>query len=412
MSWVDKINTGFSIKTADGKSYTVDWMNATKKIEYFISEFNFPNLAGSLVNRGKPKGARYDIEIYFQGENNIEKSQEFRTSADDNSRPWVVIHPLYGQILAQPTSLEFDDNSYNVTKITGQLIETIDQDNPKTVIDPIDNILIQKENLDTNFTNSLTYKLKSQDVVNMNQIADTVHTRTIPILKLPDEISAYYNLFYATKSAINNAIQSPVVAMRTIQALISTPANFTTDVKVRLNSLSSQYDALKAQIVPKNSYQKINPSTKQVFQITGAALISAQLVAASTPLPNNYTNSTTVINVIETLIINYNTFLVDLDSIQTATGGKADSFIPDWLSFMALNELMNTVISNLFIIALNGKQERKILLDQDTNIVLLTHKLYGLDEFDNNIDELMANNGWGLNQCIQIRKNTEVKYYI
>ena len=101
-----------------------------------------------------------------------------------------------------------------------------------------------------------------------------------------------------------------------------------------------------------------------------------------------------------------------MDSIQSANGGSPDSFIPYADTFIALSQLANNVISNLFQIALLGKRERSILLDKDTNLIVLTHKLYGLDEFDNNMDQLMVNNNWGFNQLIQIKKNTIVKYYI
>ena len=412
MSWVDKINTNFTILTGDGKSYTVDWMNATKAKEYFIAEFNFPELAGSLVKRGQPKGRRYNLEIFFQGENNIENATALENSTDNTRQPWVIRHPLYGQIIVQPLGLELDNTAMNVTKITCQVIETITEDNPITVIDPVDNILLDKENLDTTFSNALTQKPVSSDINNMTASNNTLYNRSVPIIKIPDDLTNYFNLFQVAKSAINNAIASPLVAMQTTQAVISAPALFQTDVQSRLNLLSSQYSTLKNQIIPKNAYQKIPVSTKQIFQIQAGTLISSQLVSASTPIGNEYTNSVSVVKIIETLLDNYNTYLADLDSIQTATAGTPTSFVPDAASLIALNQLMCNVISNLFTIALKGKQERTLLLDKDTNLIVLTHRLYGLDQFDNNMNELISNNGWGLNQILQIRKNTLVRYYI
>lgn len=412
MSWLEKINTNFTIIPADNKSYTVDWMNATKEKEYFIAEFNFPELEGSLVKRGKAKGRRFALEIFFQGDKNIENAAALEKSTDSTTGPWTIRHPLYGQIIAQPLGLSQDNTSMNVTKITCQIIETITQDNPVTTIDPIDNIQLDKENLDSAFANALNQTPQSSDINNMSGNNTTLYNRSIPIIKVPEDLTNYFNLFQVAKSAINNATASPLVAMRTTQSVISAPASFQTDVRSRLSLLNNQYDLLKGQIVPKNSYQRTPVSTKQIFQIQAGTLISSQLIAASTPMPNNYSNADTVVNVIETLIDNYNTYLDDLDSIQTETAGKPDSFVPDANSLIKLNQLISTVISNLFSIALNGKQERKLILEKDTNIILLTHRLYGLDEFDNNINELISNNNWGLNQILQIRKNTVVRYYI
>lgn len=412
MSWIDSVNTDFTIKTGDGKMFTVDWMNATKQKEYFIAEFNFPNLAGSKIDRGQPKGGRYNLEIFFQGENNIDDAKALESSTDATRQPWIVAHPIYGQIIVQPMGLMLDNSQMNVTKVTSQVIETIVEDNPKTSVDPIDNILLDKENLDETFANSLSKTPTSGDVNNMTASNNSLYNRTVPIIKLPEELAEYFNIFQVAKSAINNAIESPLIAMRATQSVISAPALFQTDVQSRLGLLTGQYATLKNQIVPKNSYQQIPVSTKQVFQIQAGTLISSQLLAASTPQSNNYTNAVSVITVIEILINNYNTYITDLDSIQTATGGTPTSFVPDAASLIALNKLMSTVISSLFKIALIGKQERTLLLDKDTNIINLTYRLYSLDEFDNNIQELIENNNWGLNQILQIRKNTLVKYYI
>lgn len=412
MSWLNKVEDNFTITTGDGISYTVDWgSSVTKTKDYFIAEFNFPQLAGSLVNRGQPRGARYNLEIFFQGENNIENSRAFERSSD-NLGYWKLSHPLYGLLFVHPVGLMFDNSNMNVTIVTGQLIETITNDNPITTVDPIDQIQLQKENLDATASNSLSKTPSSTDVNNLTANNNSLYKSSIPIIKVPEELTAYFNAFQVAKSAINNATQSPLIAMRTTQSVISAPAQFTTSVVNRLGLLTGQYATLKNQIVPKNQFQSIPVSTKQIFQIQGSTLISSQLLAVSTPQPNDYTNAKSVYDTINIITNNYNQFLIDMDSIQSVNGGSPDSFIPDADTFIALSQLANNVISNLFQIALLGKRERSILLDKDTNLIVLTHKLYGLDEFDNNMDELMANNNWGFNQLIQIKKNTIVKYYI
>jgi len=411
MSWVDKVNSDFTIITGDKKSYKVNWMNATKMKEYFIAEFTFPDLAGSKVDRGQPKGRRYNLEIYFQGENNIEAAQEFEVSADV-LLPWTIQHPLYGNILVQPVSLSFDNSQMNVTKITGQVIETISIENPLTTVNPIDQIALQKEALDESFAISVSKTPTSSDVERMKNTNNRLYKTTVPIIQIPEEVQAYFNLFNVANSAINNAAQSPVVAMRLTQSVISAPASFTVNAKTRVASLSSQFEYLRSNIKPKDPNAIIPVSTKQIFQAQGGTIISAMAVAASTPLTNNYVSILDVFDIIEVLINAYNQFLADLDSIQSANGGSPDSFIPDAQSLTDLNLLFNNVVSNLFVIGLSSKQQRSIILDSDTNIVVLTHMLYGLDKYDNNMNALIANNGWGLNELIQIRKNTTVLYFI
>lgn len=411
MSWIDKVNSDFIIITGDKKSYKVNWMNATKMKEYFIAEFTFPGLAGSKIDRSQPKGTRYNLEIFFQGEENIEQSKAFWDSSDDVS-PWTIQHPLYGNILVQPVSLSFDNSQMNVTKYTGQVIETISTDNPITTVNPVDQIVLQKESLDESFAISISKTPTSSDVVTMKNTNQRLYKTTIPIIQIPDEVQEYFNLFNVANSAINNAAQSPVVAMRTTQAVISAPANFTVNAKTRVLNLNTQFNSLRSNIKPKDINAVVPVSTKQIYQIQGGTIISSMAVAASTPLPNNYVSMIDVFDVIELLLNAYNQFILDLDSIQSLNGGNPDSFIPDAQSLTDLNLLFNNVISNLFVIGLSSKQQRSIVLEVDTNIVVLTHMLYGLDKFDNNINALIANNGWGLNKLLQIEKNTTVLYFI
>lgn len=411
MSWIDKISSPFTIITADGKSYTVNWKNASMLTEYWIAEFNFPNLAGSLVNRGQPKGRRYDVEFYFQGENNIEDSQTFRKSADVPGK-WTLVHPLYGQLLVQPVGMLYDNSMMNVTKVTGQVIETLTEEYPVTKIDPVDNILLDKNNLDSLYANSLSATPSGTDITTLQNNNSYLYNTTIPILTIPNDVQNFTNLFNIAKSNINNILASPQLAMTSIQAVINAPALLETDVQTRVQTLAIQFASLRLNIKPKNSYQTISQSTKQLYAINGGAIISAMGVAASTPISGNYTNMSDVLNIIDIILTNYNNYIADLDSIQSGTGAEKDSFIPDYASVTALYNLTSYIISNLFNIALNAKQERTLILERDTNIIVLTHRLYGLDQFDNNITELMTNNGWGLNQLIQIKKNTNVVYYI
>ena len=98
--------------------------------------------------------------------------------------------------------------------------------------------------------------------------------------------------------------------------------------------------------------------------------------------------------------------------MQTLNGGNVCSFIPDFNSLIALEEVVNFTIANLFAIALNGKQQRSILLEYDSNWIILTHRLYGLDNADANLITLMQQNNAGLNTMLQVPANTLVIYFI
>jgi len=150
MSWIENIKSGLSITTGDGKVYNPLYVITTKSVDYNVAEFEFPNITGTLVKRNTAKGARYRFEMIFQGDDHIEQFKAFELSNNDQ-RPWQVFHPIYGNILLQPTSLIYDPTGLNNTKVTGDLIETITEEYPKITIDPKDSV--------------------GFDVVNVNEIA-------------------------------------------------------------------------------------------------------------------------------------------------------------------------------------------------------------------------------------------------
>lgn len=406
MSWIEKITSDFIITTGDGQEYKPLWMNATKAVEYNISEFEFPNLAGTLVTRGTPKGARYNLEIYFQGEDHLDVSSEFEISANDN-RPWTVTHPLYGSLTVQPTGLNFDNTNLNVTKITGTLIETITEDSPKTVVDPIDSITINKENTDETFIESFDVTPSTTDINSMTDSVSELYNEGVKVPILPEEAEEYFNLFNKANAAVLDATSDPLAAIRAMQTIIGYPALFQISVKARIDLLSEQFQLLR------NKLENIaTKSSKKIYEQNAAALMSAMSLAATTPIEGDYGNKNKVLEVIEILVADYNAYLADLDSLQSDNGGNTDSFIPDANSQIALNILINQTVSNLFTVALNSRQERSILLEDDSNVIILTHRFYGLDPSDNNINEFITNNSIGLNEMLQIKKGRKIVWYI
>ena len=131
MSWLEKVETEMIITTGDGQPYAPDYMNAVKSVEYNVAEFNFPGIAGTFVDRRLPKGRKFNLELYFQGDDHLDVAEAFEASAND-SRAWEIEHPFYGLVIVQPTSLQFDNSKQNLSKITGTVIETILEDAPRS----------------------------------------------------------------------------------------------------------------------------------------------------------------------------------------------------------------------------------------------------------------------------------------
>lgn len=408
MSWIEKIKTDLIITTGDGKQYKPQWLNATKSVEFHITEFNFRNIAGGLVERGQPMARKFNLELYFQGDDHLDQSDAFEQSANDK-RVWKVSHPFYGSITCQPSGLSFDNTKYNVTKITGGIIETLTDDKPKSSISPVDKITEDKSALDEVCAEvfAATVIPSASDV---SALADSTQQSYDEgaLVARGDDAQGYFNLFNTANAAILNATAEPLAAIRAVQAFINAPALFADNVHNRLSLLQTQFEALRNQLTT-----IFSPNEKRIYQAQGAAVVSSMAVAAATPqTASEYGSMQVALDVAQNLLSNYNQFLEDLDGLQTDNGGLPESYIPDAEPLIELSGLISFTVSNLFDIALEAKQERAIILEEDSNVFLLTHRFYGLDAADELLDYFIATNNIGLNELLQIRKGRRIFYYV
>jgi hypothetical protein len=406
MSWIEKIQKEFVIQTGDGRKYYPNWVDAVKSVDYNISEFNFPNLKGTLVVRGTPKGTKYGLTLFFQKEDHLDFSDEFKISAED-PRPWTISHPYYGTIIVQPTSLDFDNSKHNVTKITGTVIETITEDAPRITVSPVDKITNDKLDLDTifeqSFANDVTPNTSDISVLKSNN-SNLYNEGKKSILDSSD-FETYFNAFNNANSFIDNATSEPLAAIRQLQAVINAPALFATSVENRIKTLANQLVLLR------NSLAGIvERAHKKIFENNCGCIISSMCTTSVT----NYTYNSrdAVFNSVDLVLNSYNTYISDLDSLQTDNGGKEDSYIPDADSLIKLSSLVNYTVSNLFDVALNSKQERSVICEEDTNIILLAHRFYGPQQDDSAIQTIIDNNNIGLNEMLEVRKGRKIVYYI
>lgn len=406
MSWLDRVKNKIVIFTDDGKTYRPEWINATKTLEWHTTEFNYPNLDGTFVSKKKKLGTRYGLEIYFQGENHLDTSEAFEKSIN-NSAPLVIEHPFYGVLTVQAPKFEVDNSGYNVSKWTGVVIETLVETNPKINVDPVDSIAVQKIFVDERMAAALLLPPNTTDINTMSYNNARNYKVVTPYITVPIEAEQYFNLFNAASSAINVATAGPLLAMRTSIAMLSAPAMFTISVTNRMNLLKSQFANLRQTIVGVTS-----PTSKQIYQNLAGTIISSMCLASSVPLANDYSDSYKSLLIVDDVLDTFNQYMEDLDLLQTANGGTPSSFIPNADAIIALSQLLNLALSNLFLISLSSRVERSITTENDTNVVILTHRFYGLDNADNNMNEFIANNSIGLNELLQIKKGRKIVYYI
>lgn len=438
MAWIDNIEKELVIQTGDGKQWRPNYINKTKSYEYNYSEFTFPNVEGSLVKRNKIKGRRFPLEFYFQGDDCIETSDSFERSTLDE-RAWILSHPMYGDLLVQPISISFDNSSYNAIKVSVDCIETIAENNQKTKLDILEQVLKAKNDLDDASLNAMnTTGIQNRQSKIKDQINKLVN-KSQSVLKIPSQVNKVGQLASVALSAINTITSAPLSAIRAVQTLINQPFIYYTSIKNRIAILEDEFNTLSQSVSTlttssdKSYYQmsassdisniaitslspmrvgfSTNRSDKSLFTdsgLTDEEMASIDLIDTSP----DYSNANDVLEIIEKLLKLYNQFLTDLDTLQASNSFSKDSFIPDWNVIDNLQKIIGLTITNLLKIALEQRTERKYITDSDTNVIILTHYLYGLDELDENMSRIQFDNDLSFNELFDIKKGKVIKYYL
>jgi len=453
MGWIENIDSGMIVTCGDGRKFYPLWIRATVEKDFNVAQYEFMEVAGTLVRKYKPKGKLYEIKICFHGDNHLDTAESFDRSSNDE-RPWNIQHPLYGSITVQPLKLKRDDTSINVTEFSGPFVETITEENPQVNISKPAKVIADKAQLDDLLANYFVGRLVPSTTVvssitpptavvsvqrrNISQIYNAVSKRVKGATdSVKDVLDAdeYFNAFHKANSAVLQITSFPLEASRAVIALINAPFQFKNSVLSRIGSLTASFDMIRQSIEGLTESGVVLATEvvarKLIYETNGAMVISSMATASilqydqanneltdsptvdgSNLVTPDYPSRTAVISVMETLLDTYNTYLEDLDSLQTDNGGEEDSFIPDPTNAQALAALINFTVAELMSIVLTGRQERVITLKDDTNLISLAHKLYGLDQEDSSIEQLMETNKIGINELMKLSKGRQIVYYV
>lgn len=411
MSWRENIDTKLVIVTGDGKRYTPDYEITSKTTEFNNSQYNFPELDGTLVDRRRVKSPVHSLLVHFQGEDHLEVSTAFETSAKDK-RIWTIYHPMYGNLNGHPISIEYDPTGLSKTTVTIEFMESIVINPPVVSIDPEMQIknnskIAQDQAIESFDTNIL--ELSSSDRVSMNDTVSSVNTSSQAVEKTQEEASDYLQLFKKAENAISGGISTGSALAQTVINVLTYPALFTAPIKTRIILLKNQFLSIS------NSLENITTKNEKYiyeFNCTGLISTMAQTSVTINEL-GGYESAVDVIAVTDIILEVYNQYIENLDSLQSEVGDTPESYIPDADVLNTLNGLINFTISQLYLIALSSKQERIVYLEKDSNPISLAHRFYGLKTGDDSeLNNFINQNNIGLDELLQIKKGRKLVYYV
>lgn len=415
MSWITKIQQAFIIRTGGGQLFYPDWLNATYLVNYKIAEFDFVDVKGTFVYRGQPKGRVYDIEIYFKGENCLEISDRFKTAAD-NPNAWTISHPMYGELLVQPATLRFDNTKYNVTKITGVLLETLGK--PATIaVNQAAEIEALQQNVSTITNAEYAEEVPLMPVSNLQRLQmhiDRIYTQvSVKIANVQSVVDTYTGLYNDANAVLNTGIYATTDIVEQAGYLFAAPYAFTNTVRARIEMFQLQFAILAGDVTSiLGLYNTRTRSLKRLYENNMAISIAGMCRATVTNVTNDYTYRPAVLQVVQDIITAYNGYVDNLCSLQTANGGEIDSYVPDADTLNAVKKLVYMTTAYLYDVSGDAKQERFYTVPYDTNLIDVAWKLYGLNKQDTTLYTLIETNNITLSEHLQLKQGREIIYYV
>lgn len=406
MSWQNRLdNIKFSIKTGDGKVFTPLWKNSVKTKEYNVSSYEFIDVDGSLITRKQPKGGKYPLKFWFQGDDNIDQAKDFEDSAAD-PRAWTVTHPFYGTINGQPLSLVRNDENYNVTELTVDFWESITEDFPQQNISIVDRTEGLKERFLTE--SSIAYAANiiptTPDITNTKDANTVIAASFSPVLD-NDNNADYQNALSKSLTAADALISEPLNSIESSQTLLDLPSKFTAPIFDRLTAFQDAFFRL-------SSIELTTPGNKLFYEAQAGACISGFCNASVNPGDDDYVVRTEIEKVVTDLLEMFNEYLKILDDSQVQIYDTINAWIPNVNTQIALYNLVVFTTGNLYQLAFDAKQERIVYTKKSTNVILLAHQYMGLDKNDDNLNKFIQINNIKLIELFRIKKGRQIKYFV
>jgi len=407
MGWQDSItNIVFTIQTGDGKKFTPLWQPGEFSKEYNQTAFEYIDVPGSYVARKQPRARRFPMTFFFQGDDCIDQAKAFDTSADD-PRPWVLHHPYYGNLNVQPIEIRYNNTAYNVSEVTCDLWETITISLPAATIDVQDNIsdkvIACAEISPVDYSNKVA--LKPTDLTGIVAYVNGINARVQKVLTDAD-YSDYTNSINSTFNALGQMLTDPSSGITAIENTILQPASFSLSVVARTANITSfMIDALAAILIPTRN-------NSAFYEAVGGLTVASFASAVANPLPTDYVTRADVATQSDALSTLYQSYLTQMDALYNDDPNSTIAYSASQGTQNALQDLVLATLSGLSQIAFNAKQERVIMTEKDSNLIVLTQRYMGLDPDDNNINTFRTINKIKNNSIFLVKKGTQITYYV
>ena len=166
--------------------------------------------------------------------------------------------------------------------------------------------------------------------------------------------------------------------MESLYSLLAFVIEVEDNIVSKIKKLSSIFDGLK------------NIGDVSIFEPTASAILT---VATELAMNTNYEKRSDVADT-----------ATETENIHDSMNDyyEDNNIIPNYEMALAMDFMTNVTIGNLYKVGMSAKQERVIILENDSNPILLSHRFYGFS--DDALDKFIEENNISMNEMFIVKK--------
>jgi len=418
MSYADRVRKDIQFTSPEGNVFKALWQKNRKPKEKNLGIFNYPKLNGSEVQDLGTTGTRYPITFYFVGINHDKETQRFEKAFLEYGT-WEVIHPVDGNLILQPVSINPDINPVEngtYSQIQSEWIEPIKKDTIKSTAEL--GAKVKRKKIDLNIQSANQFNLTLLSAAEKISAIQSIRKSIVAFQNAMKNIYNKVSAVAAKITAIRNQIESTITAAvmniaalaGQIQSLVELPGLIQMDIKSKIKAYKEMATGI-LNLSPDGT----DKSSKNIVLVQEIFLSSVSASMADTITTAEYSTRSQVIEVIEDILELYNNIAEGLDSIMNSFANNDFDlqYYSQSESFSSAMILLANMIAYLLRVSFDLKVEKTIRLDQDKSPIRIVIEQYGtLGENDILLDMFISANKLKGNDIFIIPSGREVVVYV
>jgi hypothetical protein len=413
MSWIDRLLPATYISPS-GLPFTFQYEDVSTEVDKKTATFIFPEVDGAFIQDLGRGGRRFPLSIIISGEDYDITADSFMLALEEKG-VGTLIHPKYGTRFVVPVgNISRSDNlisGSNQAIINVSFSETIvDTNFTKLVENIVSKVGAALSLFEFAVSEQFSQNIKLDSVAEINglkskltTIKDKADSAFSEIVKADEDT---YTAFQIVKNSLTDSISDignyTFESMKQTVTLLRLPVQAPYDFFYKISQYQNNVNDTKDKDIYKPLISSSEPENEFLSDVSFIYSNIAGLCEAS--VNNEYQTRNDVLFTSEYILNVFDSTKEWIDDNITSLG-----FIDSGEAYNALLDVITLTNTYLINLAFDLPSEKKIILDQDRNVIELVSELYNDLE---KIDFFIQTNNLTCDEIEILPRGKEVVYYV